>query len=120
MSQSQSPRQLWAGPGPLAFVCQWPAAGIPLTRQQIDAELILDAATRAQAIFADQPSHHSPGGQWTSYAAGPDHDAEPANRTTNKDRTRRASPMLTRRFGAASDGLLQALRLASTACARSG
>lgn len=38
-------------PGPLAFVCEWPAAGIPETRREIDAQLILDAAARAQVIF---------------------------------------------------------------------
>jgi len=38
-------------PGPLAFVCEWPTAEIPLSRVEIDAQTILDAATRAQAIF---------------------------------------------------------------------
>ena len=41
--------------GPRAFVCQWPAAGIPLTRHELDAQLILDAAARAQAVFPDAP-----------------------------------------------------------------
>lgn len=41
-------------PGPLTFVCQWPAAGISLTRQEIDAQLILDASSRAQVIFSDE------------------------------------------------------------------
>lgn len=40
-------------PGPLIFVCEWPAAGIPLTRHEIDAQEILDAAGRAQVIFPD-------------------------------------------------------------------
>jgi hypothetical protein len=40
-------------PGPVAFVCEWPAAGIPLSRAEIDAQVILDAAARAQAIFSD-------------------------------------------------------------------
>jgi hypothetical protein len=40
-------------PGPLTFVCEWPAAGIALTRSEIDAQLILDAADRAQRIFPD-------------------------------------------------------------------
>jgi hypothetical protein len=35
------------------FVCQWPAAGIELTRKEIDAQLLSDAAKRAQVIFAD-------------------------------------------------------------------
>ncbi len=41
-------------PGPLAFVCEWPAAGIPVTRREIDAQQILDAAERAQVIFSDE------------------------------------------------------------------
>jgi hypothetical protein len=41
-------------PGPLAFVCEWPAAGIPVTRKEIDAQLILEAADRAKVIFSDQ------------------------------------------------------------------
>lgn len=43
-------------PGPVAFVCEWPTAGIPLTRSELDAQNILDAAGRAQVIFADQPA----------------------------------------------------------------
>jgi hypothetical protein len=38
--------------GPLAFVCEWPAAAIPLTRHEIEAQLVLDASARAQEIFA--------------------------------------------------------------------
>jgi hypothetical protein len=38
-------------PGPVAVVCEWPAVGIPLVRHEIDAQLILDAAERAQTIF---------------------------------------------------------------------
>jgi hypothetical protein len=38
--------------GPLAFVCEWSAASIPLTRHEIDAQIVLDAAARAQEIFA--------------------------------------------------------------------
>lgn len=40
-------------PGPLAFVCEWPVFNVPLTRHEVDAELILDAADRAQAIFSE-------------------------------------------------------------------
>lgn len=39
-------------PGVLTFVCEWPAAHIPLTRCEIDAGLILEATSRAQVIFA--------------------------------------------------------------------
>jgi hypothetical protein len=38
-------------PGPLAFVCEWPAAGIELTRVEIDAQPLIDAAGRAQEFF---------------------------------------------------------------------
>jgi hypothetical protein len=50
----------------LALVCEWPAAGIPLTRHEIDARLILDAAARAEVIFSDE---HLP--EW------PDEDGPP-------------------------------------------
>jgi hypothetical protein len=39
-------------PGPLAFVCAWPARGIPEVRAEIDAGLILDAAAAARPYFA--------------------------------------------------------------------
>lgn len=56
-------------PGPLSFVCEWPAAGIALTRSEIDAQTILDAAGRAEALFPDdQPTPSAPPGSWTSYA----------------------------------------------------
>lgn len=55
-------------PGPLAFVCEWPFAGIPLTRHEVDAQVILDAAARAQVVFPEGPEQG--GGQWTSYAGG--------------------------------------------------
>jgi hypothetical protein len=48
---------MWVWPlppaGPMALVCEWPAAAIALTRHEIDAQLVLDAASRAQVIFAD-------------------------------------------------------------------
>lgn len=44
-------------PGPVSFVCEWPAAEIALSRAEIDAQTILDAAGRAQVLFAD----HRPG-----------------------------------------------------------
>ena len=40
-------------PGRLSFVCEWPAAGIELTRHEIDAQDVLDAAGRAQTLFPD-------------------------------------------------------------------
>jgi hypothetical protein len=40
-------------PGPLTLVCEWPAMGIAVTRSELDAKPILDAAARAQVIFSD-------------------------------------------------------------------
>ena len=37
--------------GPLAFVCEWPAAGIPETRSEIDSALIRTAAADAQPLW---------------------------------------------------------------------
>jgi hypothetical protein len=55
---------LWVWPlppaGPMTFVCEWPAAAIALTRREIDAQLVLDAATRAQVIFADDELAEAP------------------------------------------------------------
>jgi hypothetical protein len=55
-------QSIWIWPlppaGRLTFVCQWPEANIELTRHDIDAQLVLDAATRAQVIFSDAP--HDP------------------------------------------------------------
>ena len=48
--------------GKLAFVCEWPAAGIPLTRHEIDAQIILDAASHAQQLFTDEELFDTPGG----------------------------------------------------------
>jgi hypothetical protein len=38
-------------PGRLQFVSEWTAAGIPLTRSDLDSAAIIDAASRAQTIF---------------------------------------------------------------------
>jgi hypothetical protein len=40
-------------PGALEIVCEWPAAGVPLTRYELDAAAIIAAASRAQTIFGD-------------------------------------------------------------------
>jgi hypothetical protein len=52
-------------PGPLAFVCEWPAANIPVTRHELDARAILDAAARARVVFPDEGPDR-PGGGWTA------------------------------------------------------
>ena len=46
-------------PGRLVLVCEWPAAGIPLTRTEIDARTVHEAAQRAQVIFEDPGTHAS-------------------------------------------------------------
>ena len=38
-------------PGPLEFVCEWPALGIPETRVSIEAQLILDAAVHSIRLW---------------------------------------------------------------------
>jgi hypothetical protein len=43
-------------PGPLTFVVEWPARQIPESRHEIDANLILDAATRVVDLWPDEPS----------------------------------------------------------------
>jgi hypothetical protein len=49
-------------PGPVAFVCEWPKFGIPLTRHEIDANLIRDASTRAIELW---PEESVAPGEWT-------------------------------------------------------
>jgi hypothetical protein len=51
-------------PGPVAVVCEWPAAQIPLQRREIDAQLIVDAAERARAMFPDGNQVQRDGRQW--------------------------------------------------------
>jgi hypothetical protein len=41
-------------PGALTLVCEWPSMDIPVTRGELDAQPILDAAARAQVIFSDE------------------------------------------------------------------
>jgi hypothetical protein len=62
---------LWPLPpqGRLALVCEWPAAGIPLTRTDIDAGAIHEAAQRAQVIFEDHPRADAPGSTWSTLTA---------------------------------------------------
>jgi hypothetical protein len=61
---------IWVWPlppaGRLALVCEWPAAGIALTRHELDAQLILDAASHAQVFFPDEEISGSPVGRTSS------------------------------------------------------
>ena len=56
----------WVWPIPpaglFAFVVEWPAEGIELTRVEIDSEPIREAAARAEMLWPDPPS----AGAWTS------------------------------------------------------
>jgi hypothetical protein len=54
-------------PGRLAFVAEWPLGGIPLTRTEIDAALILDASAHAQVLWPDGETIS--GGGWTTQYA---------------------------------------------------
>jgi hypothetical protein len=53
--EGASERTFWVWPlpppGALEFVCEWPAAEIPLTRVELDATPIIEAASRAQRLF---------------------------------------------------------------------
>jgi hypothetical protein len=40
-------------PGPVTFVCEWPAGGIAESRVEIDGQLILDAAGRAVELWPE-------------------------------------------------------------------
>lgn len=40
-------------PGPVTFVCQWPAYGIEESRAQIDARRLLDAAERSVELWPE-------------------------------------------------------------------
>lgn len=42
-------------PGPLTFVCQWPATGIAESRISLDAQLVLDASTHASQLWPEGP-----------------------------------------------------------------
>ncbi len=39
--------------GELELVCEWPSGEIPLTRARLDAQLVIDAAVRAQLLFPE-------------------------------------------------------------------
>jgi hypothetical protein len=41
-------------PGPLTLACQWPARGIPESRAELDAGLVLGAAERARILWPDE------------------------------------------------------------------
>ncbi len=62
-----SEAELWAWPlpppGPLTYVWEWRAEGIPLTRHEADARPILDAAARVEELWPDERPPTT--GPWT-------------------------------------------------------
>jgi len=42
-------------PGPLAFICVWPARGIPSARVEVDGAVVLGAADAAVRLWSDDP-----------------------------------------------------------------
>lgn len=61
-------QSFWVWPlppsGPVTFACEWPAADIPLTKAEIDAQVLIDGAGRAQQMFERSGAGH--GGSWRS------------------------------------------------------
>jgi hypothetical protein len=62
---------MWPLPpaGPLSFVCEWPAAGIALTRVEVDSQPIRDAADRSRKLSPNEDSG-VPGGTWSRVSGG--------------------------------------------------
>jgi hypothetical protein len=62
--------QMWIWPlpppGPLAFVCQWTAESIDVTRVEVDAQPILDAASTVEPLWPGDEGAPS-GGALTAY-----------------------------------------------------
>jgi hypothetical protein len=52
-------------PGPLSFVCEWPAADLARVHAEIDSQVILDAAARARVVFPAQMASE-PQFSWSS------------------------------------------------------
>jgi hypothetical protein len=51
-------------PGAFAFVSEWPAEGIALTRREIDADLIRQSAASAEELWSNAGTQ--PGSGWVS------------------------------------------------------
>ena len=54
--------------GALVFVCEWPKYRIPLTRKEVDASIIRDAAKRAIELWPDVEAAASGPAGWSGYA----------------------------------------------------
>src|SRR5262249_13357227 len=68
-----------APPGSLLLVCEWPAVGIRVTSAAVDAQLVIDAAARAQALLPHPGEPQAFQSGCTSYAAGPGRADEPTD-----------------------------------------
>jgi hypothetical protein len=55
-------------PGALAFVCQWPAEAIELTRVEVAAQPVLDAASAVEPLWAGDDDV-ARGGGWVGYGS---------------------------------------------------
>lgn len=53
-------------PGPLAFVCEWPIAAIPETRNEIDSSLVREAASEAIRLWPGTEDREDTG-SWTTH-----------------------------------------------------
>lgn len=53
-------------PGPLVFVVEWPAEAVALTRHEVEAETIVEAARHAEILWPTPPAGGS-GVGWTDY-----------------------------------------------------
>jgi hypothetical protein len=49
-------------PGPVGFVCEWPSEGVALSRSVVDAEIIHEAAERAETLWQQDGSTPRSGG----------------------------------------------------------
>lgn len=54
-------------PGPLAFVCEWRARGVALTRVEIDAGAVIEAAGRATVLWPPDDATPAGDGGWSAY-----------------------------------------------------
>jgi len=65
---SQFHQGYWVSPlpssGPVSIVCEWPAVGIAVTGQRIDAQAIFDAAEKSRSMFGDGHQVLKDGRSW--------------------------------------------------------
>ena len=64
-------------PGALAFVAEWPAQGVALTRESVDTKPILEAAARVEELWSDGSPSGGSGGFTTQVMTARRTPAEP-------------------------------------------